>query len=157
MKKNILIHGVPDKDYYQQLKARKDIKSVYVTEFRPLLYGANLVAKELLKVKIKPVIICDNMVGFCLEKKMIDEIHIFAKKENDKGLLCFIGSMIYAICAIQNKAKVYVYKAGKIKKDFSNNDVLKLAGVKTTVGAVKGYCPTWEVVPADLAYKVSEL
>ena len=62
--KNItLLLGVFKDDFLDELK-RKKLKRVYVCEGRPGLESAKENAKQLIKRKIEPVIISDNMAGF---------------------------------------------------------------------------------------------
>lgn len=155
-KKTLLIHGIPHKDFYDELLERKDLKKIYVTEFRPNLFGAQQVCKELLKRKLKPILICDNMVGFCLEKRMIDEINLFAKSKTANGVICFVGSLIYAICARWNRAKVFVYPAGRVKKIPKNIHVLSFLGKRIAPSGVQGLVLLWEEVPNELIYKIKD-
>lgn len=155
-KRIILIHGIPSESFYESLDARKDIRKIYVTEFRPLLFGAQLVCRELLKRKLNPILICDNMVGFCLEKKMLDEINIFAKTKDEESAVCFVGSLIYAICANKNKAKIILSGAGKVKKAAKPADVLSFGGKRIAARGIRAYVPLWEKVPVGLISKISE-
>lgn len=152
-KRTILIHGVPNREFYDKLILRKDVGKIYVTEFRPALLGAKLVCKELLKRKLTPILVCDNMVGFCLEKRIINEVNIFFKSQAKDGAFCFVGSLIYAICAKNNRVKVFLHKAEAIKKAFKPNEVLEFCGKRVAVTGVQGYVPLWEKVPLELIKK----
>jgi methylthioribose-1-phosphate isomerase len=82
-----LIFGVPDVSFYETLKEKK----VFVAELRPALEGMNVVAPVLLKNKITPVLICDNMLGFCMKQGLVSKVFIFTPLEKaavlKRGLL----------------------------------------------------------------------
>jgi len=93
---------------YKAKKIYKDIK-VYACETRPLLQGARLTSWELLKKGITPILICDNMVGYLLKKKMIDKIIVGADRITQNGDVANkIGTYNLAILAFHHKIPFYV-------------------------------------------------
>jgi methylthioribose-1-phosphate isomerase len=140
-----LIFGVPEPSFYDRLKEKR----VFVAELRPGLEGAQVVAKELLKRGIQPVIICDNMLAFCMKRGLVKEVAIFYTALNKNVSLCRTGSLIAALCAKIHKIPVLLSKAGWIvqKRPVS---ILKIGGKKVTSQDLKNYVPLLEEVPLEL-------
>lgn len=140
-----LIFGVPESSFYDGIKE----KMVFVAELRPALEGAKVVAKELLKRGIQPVIICDNMLAFCMKRGLVKEVDIFYTALNKKGSLCRTGSLIAALCAKIHRIPVFLYKSGWIlqKRPVS---ILKIGAKKVTSQDLKNYVPLLEEVPLEL-------
>jgi hypothetical protein len=74
----------PAGSFYAQLKAKK----AFVAELRPALEGMKDVARELIRRGIQPVVICDNMMAFCMERKLVSVVHIFAQAGKNGVALC---------------------------------------------------------------------
>ncbi|MDD5019865.1 MAG: hypothetical protein PHH75_04590 [Candidatus Omnitrophica bacterium] len=140
-----LIFGVPQKDFYARLKAKK----VFVAELRPALEGMTDVAKELLRRRIQPVVICDNMMAFCMERKLVSAVHIFAQGKKKDVALCRTGSLIAALCARIHRIPVVLHE-GAMPREAKDADLLKIAGVKVTSSKIQTYVPLLEEVPMNL-------
>lgn len=143
-KKIPLIFGVPDKGFYKGLKG----KEVFVAELRPDIEGIKVVGPALLEAGIQPVIICDNMMAFCLGRGLVSGVHIFYEKKEEQGAVCRVGSLIAALCAKTHQVPVYLHKGPALRKKASS--LLKIDGVSVTSGKIKTYVPLAERVP--LAY-----
>lgn len=144
-----LIFGVPDKGFFETLKGKK----AFVAELRPGLEGARAVSKELLKRKITPVVICDNMLAFCMRQGLVSDTHIFYKAMKKEEAVCRAGSLIAALCAKAHGIPVYLYKSGEKKELVS--DLRKIGGRRVTVASIKTYVPACDRVPLDLIERVN--
>ena len=141
-----LIFGVPEPSFYGRLKEKR----VFVAELRPALEGTKVVAKELLKRGIQPVIICDNMLAFCMKRGLVKDVSIFYTALNKNTSLCRTGSLIAALCARIHKIPVLLYKTGWIVSK-TPVSLLKIGGKKVTSQDLKNYVPLLEEVPLELA------
>ncbi|OQX82074.1 MAG: S-methyl-5-thioribose-1-phosphate isomerase [Candidatus Omnitrophica bacterium 4484_70.1] len=93
---------------YKAKRVYKDIK-VFACETRPLLQGARLTCWELLERRIKVTLICDNMVGYLMQKGMIDEVIVGADRITRCGDVANkIGTYNLAVLAFHHKIPFYV-------------------------------------------------
>ena len=139
-----LIFGVPDDSFYETLEAKK----VFVAELRPALEGMKVVAGSLLKKKVTPVVICDNMLGFCMKQGLVEKVFIFTHAVSRDTVLCRTGSLIAALAAQAHGIPVYLYKAKNavLKKA----TLAKIGNKKVTTASIKTYAPVYEEVPKTL-------
>ncbi len=143
-KKIPLIFGVPDKGFYKGLKA----KEVFVAEVRPDIDGIKVVAPALLEAGVQPIVICDNMMAFCLGRGLVSAAHIFFEKKEAEAAVCRAGSLVAALCARAHKVPVYLHKGAPLKKKASS--LLKIDNISVTSAKIKTFVPLAERVP--LAY-----
>ncbi len=139
-----LIFGVPGDSFFDSFTAKK----VFVAELRPGLEGAKGVSEKFLKKGVEPVVICDNMLGFCMKRGLVQDVHIFYSALGEKTVLCRTGSLIAALCAKMHGLTTYLYPSRPISKRSAS--LLKIGGLKVTSGAIKTYVPALEEVPLEL-------
>lgn len=144
IKKIPLIFGVPPKSFYARISEKK----AFVAELRPGLEGMQIVAGELLKNHIRPVIICDNMLAFCMKQGLVKEAHIFCEGLSKRSGLCRTGSLIAALCAKAHHVPVFLHQGRVAGRKPSS--LLKMAGMKVTSTDIKTYVPFFEEVPLTL-------
>jgi translation initiation factor 2B subunit (eIF-2B alpha/beta/delta family) len=137
-----LVFGVPGKKFFDHFSAPE----AFVAELRPGLEGIKKTAAGLLKKGIQPVIICDNMMAFCMERGRVERVIIFASSISKKSARCRTGSLIAALCAKAHGIPVVVYRSAPLKKAGS---LLKIAGQPVTSGRMKTFVPTDELVPLE--------
>src|SRR3989344_4378522 len=117
-----LLLGVASDALFGILKKRK-AKHVIVLEGRPKLEGAKILCRKLLKHKITPTLISDNMAGVFFYKDFVKEIWIAYYKTDNDGAICPIGAMILGVLGKKHVIPVYlVPAAGKTKTKGSPND-----------------------------------
>ena len=143
-KKIPLIFGVPDASFYNSLNEKK----VFVAELRPGLEGMKIVASRLLEKHIQPVIICDNMMAFCMQRGFVKKVFIFSQTGAQKKNICRTGSLIAALAAKKHKIPVYLFKTKAVLLKASS--LLKINGQKVTSAHIKTYVPLLEEVPGAL-------
>src|SRR3990167_6147313 len=75
IKKNsvVLLQGVFKTSVFDLLKQKK-VEEVFVLEGRPGLESARQSCRELLKRKIRPTLVTDNMAGFLFYKNLVKEV-----------------------------------------------------------------------------------
>ncbi len=153
--KTILIHGLPDKEHLDLLKKRK-IKEAFVMEGRPALVGAKLLCKELLKRKIKPILITDNMAGFLFYKNFVDEIWATYQEQNEKGAVCQIGTLVLGVLGKRHNVSLNLVPSGfKSPKEGKQKDILEFNSVRVAPKGIKGYVPLIEFVSRQYISKVN--
>ena len=88
-------------------KQGKKIK-VIATETRPLLQGARLTAYELKRDGIPVTLITDNMVGYVMHKKLVDEVIVGADRIVQDAVINKIGTFTVAVIAKEHGIPFYV-------------------------------------------------
>ena len=149
VKKNsvVLLQGVFAPSLFDLLKTRK-IKEVFILEGRPGLDAAKHSCRELLKRKIKPTLIADNMAGFLFYKSLVKEVWLSYQSTDKSGALCQIGGLICGVLGWKHKIPVYAYPSGqKLKLLGRPNDISYFNGIKVAPNNIPGYVPLVEQVP----------
>jgi len=149
IKKNsaILLQGVFEPSIFDLFKRRK-IKRAFVLEGRPGLEAARQSCRELLRRKIKPTLISDNMAGFLFYKKMVKEAWLACQSEDKDGALCQIGGLILGVLGRKHKVPVYTYPSGQVLQLLGRpKDVFYFNGMKVAPAGIHGYVPLVEWVP----------
>lgn len=143
-----LVFGVPDASFYASFHETFKEKKVFVAELRPGLEGMNIVSKEFLKMGIVPVVICDNMMAFCMQRGLVGEVHIFSSSRDNKKGSCRTGSLVAALCARMHNIPVYMHASqSKVSKGF---DLTKIGNDSVTIQGIRTYAPLLEEVPLSL-------
>lgn len=143
---SILLHGFFEKNFPNVLKEQK-VKEVFVMEARPYLDGAKKLCPQLLKNKITPVLIADNMAGFLFFKNYIKEVWISYQSEKENDLVCPTGSLILGILAKKHGIVVKAFPAVRTKKANKSADaILSFNGKRVAAKGVKGFAPLTENV-----------
>lgn len=142
-----LLHGIANDTLFGLLKKRK-AKHVFVLEGRPKLEGAKVLCRKLLKKKITPTLISDNMAGFLFYKDFVKEVWVAYQSVDSQGALCSIGALILGVLGKKHNVPVYLTPAaGKTKTMGSPNDILKFEGKQIAAKGVKTYVPLVENLP----------
>ena len=82
---------------------------VYVTETRPKLQGARLTALELKYENIPVTVICDNMVGYIMQKELVNKVFVGADRILRTGhVINKIGTYTIAVLAKYHNVPFYV-------------------------------------------------
>jgi methylthioribose-1-phosphate isomerase len=156
-KKYLLIYGQFKDSFYRMLKEEKEIAGIFVLESRPNLEGAKEVCRKLLKLKITPTLICDNMAGFCFYQDKIKAVHLAQQKLARDYAVCKTGSLGLAICAKYHKIPVYLYpSAVLVKSHCKPEDIYYFAGKKVAPSGIKAYTSLIEQVPLKYISGVEE-
>jgi len=156
-KKSItLIHGVVQDSLFDLLKNRK--KSVfYILEGRPQLAAAKSVSKQLIKRKIVPTLIADNMAGFLFYKDLVKEVWLSYQCADKNGAICDIGALILGVLGKRHYVPVRLYpSARKTQLLAKQSEILNFNGVRTAPKNVRGYAPLVEWVPRKYISKIYE-
>lgn len=168
-KKIPLVFGVPQASFFETFEGEE----LFVAELRPGLEGARAVARRCLKRGLRPIIICDNMLAYCMKEGLVSQVFIFYDRMGRQAALCRCGSMIAAVCAKLHNIPVFLYPASQktpgLPGDKSStgchcmaspgdfhpsqrtarraSSLAKIAGVRVTSDSIKTYVPLQEEVP----------
>jgi len=142
-----ILHGIFPDSFFAILKKAK-VKKAYVLEARPYLDGAKILSKKLLKHKIQPVLIADNMAGFLFYKNLVKEVWISYQEVSEKNVLCKIGGLILSVLAKKHNVPVKVFPSGKRKKYIANpKSIFSFNGSHVAAKGIDGFVPLLEEVP----------
>lgn len=143
----VMVHGNFHPSFFALLKERK-VKSAFVLEGRPGLEGAKVLCAQLLKDRIKPVLIADNMAGFCFSKGYVKEVWVTYQEDKGDSLFCSVGSLILSILAKRHHAAVKAFPAAKKSAILApQKSIFSFAGKRVAAKGVKGFVPLLEDVP----------
>ncbi len=150
----VLVQGVVHDSLFDVFKKQK-IRNVLIMEGRPRLKAAKILSQQLLKRKITPTLIADNMAGFLFYKKMIKEVWVAYQVVDPNGALCDVGGLILGVLGKQHKIPVYLYPCGWSSGSLGlPQDLLNFNGTRVAPQNVKTYVPLMEWVPKKYITKV---
>jgi len=153
--------GVIRMAYRQGKKIR-----VVATETRPLLQGARLTAFELKQEKIPFTLITDNMVGWVMQKRMVNKVIVGADRILVSGhVINKIGTYTIAVLAKQHGIPFYVAAPTTtidskstveqvIIEERKPEEILKICGCKIAPEKIHVYNPAFDITPPELVTKI---
>jgi methylthioribose-1-phosphate isomerase len=131
---------------------------VFATETRPLLQGARLTAYELKRDGIPVTLITDSMVGFMMEKSIIDLVIVGADRIVRDAVINKIGTLSIAVLAKEFDVPFYVaapfstMDLDHVSKDIiieerDLKEVTHIMGSRITVKDIKVKNPAFDITP----------
>ncbi len=81
---------------------------VFATETRPKLQGARLTVYELEREGIPVTLITDNMIGYAMQKKLVNKVIVGADRIVRDAVINKIGTFTIAVLAKEHKMPFYV-------------------------------------------------
>ena len=143
----VLLQGIP-KDSFLKVLTKKKFRNIYVLEGRPRGEGVALLCEKLLKRKIKPTLIADNMAGFLFYKNLVKEVWIAYQSLHQNGAFCSMGALILGVLGKHHRIPVYLVPSAIKTDDMGRQeDILRFQGARIAPKGVKGYVPLIERVP----------
>ncbi|MCK5015080.1 MAG: hypothetical protein KAS66_14820, partial [Candidatus Omnitrophica bacterium] len=156
IKKNniILIQGVFEPSFFDLIKKKRG-KEFFILEGRPGLEAAKRSSRELIKRKMKPTLIADNMAGFLFYKNLVNEVWLSYQFIDKKGALCQIGGLILGVLGRRHKVPVCLYPSGqKLQLLGRPKEISSFNGRRVAPSNIPGYVPLVEWVPKKYIGKV---
>lgn len=143
----VLIQGVVKGSLFDLLIKRK-CKEIFILEGRPTLEAAMFSCQTLLKRKIFPTLISDNMAGFLFYRNLVKEVWIAYQFDEKDGALCDIGALILGVLGKRHNVPVNLYPAQR-KTHFigRQKDLIYFQEKRIAPLGVKGYAPLLEWLP----------
>jgi methylthioribose-1-phosphate isomerase len=148
--KYVLLYGVPPKNQYafliSALKA-EHAESILVPEMRPQLWGAQIVARELLARNAPTTLISDNMMGTLFAHGEIAKLCLFYDELTEAGPRAICGSLLAAQLAHLHGCAIELFDGDSQRVLTLDEDVSTFMG-KNICPAGVSLCPVdSEVVP----------
>ncbi len=151
--KYLLVFGLPRKEDYSflahALKAEQ-AQRILIPEMRPQLWGARVVARELLKRRVPATLISDNMMGTLFAQGQIHHLYLFYSELGAEGPKGICGSLLAASLARAHGVQIDLLEAESIKELPVDSDVSTFLGRKVMPPQVAVYPLALEVLPWTL-------
>lgn len=137
----------------------KKIK-VIATETRPKLQGARLTTYELMRDGIPVTLICDNMVGYVMHKRMVDKVVVGADRIVRDAVVNKIGTYTIAVLAKAHNIPFYVAapkstfdlkrtSADVIIEERKPEEVTHFGSQRIAAEGVKALNPAFDITPLN--------
>lgn len=154
-KTSIVLHGVFEESLFDELQKR-NIKEVFILEGRPNLEAAATSSKQLLKRKITPKLISDNMAGYLFYKNLVKEVWMTYQFTDQNGALCDIGALILGVLGKKHNIPVNLFPSNR-RTSFlgKESDILKFQNKQVAPVGIKSYVPLVEWLPNEYITKVN--
>ena len=114
--KYLLLYGVPPKSGYDLLREAvrtERAASLLVPEMRPELWGAHVVARELLTRELRVTLISDNMMGILFAQGEISKLCFFYSSLADHGPRGICGSLLAVQLARLHGVPIELFSAAE--------------------------------------------
>ncbi|MEM3536514.1 MAG: S-methyl-5-thioribose-1-phosphate isomerase [Candidatus Bathyarchaeia archaeon] len=133
---------------------------VIATETRPKLQGARLTTYELMCDGIPVTLICDNMVGYVIHKRMVDKVVVGADRIVRDAVVNKIGTYTIAVLAKAHSIPFYVAapkstfdlkrtSADVIIEERKPEEVTHFGSQRIAAEGVKALNPAFDITPLN--------
>jgi len=155
----LLIYGVPRPESYPYLSysgKTAETQALLVPEMRPHLWGAQVVAGELLRRQIPMTLISDNMMGSFFARGEIRRLCLFYSELGPKGPVGICGSLLAVLLARAHRVPIELLSAGESDRPPLDRDVSTFLGQQVSPEGVATYPVEREVIPWALFKNASD-
>src|SRR5258706_2524168 len=151
--KYLLIFGVPPANQYaflsSALKAER-AESILVPEMRPQLWGAQVVARELLSHEVPTTLISDNIMGTLFAQGEIRKLCFFYNDLTEAGAQGICGSLLAVQLARLHGVAIELFAGEQPQENTLDLDVTTFMGKPTCPTGVTVHSIASEIVPWGL-------
>jgi Initiation factor 2 subunit family len=151
--KYLLVFGLPGKEDYSflahALKA-EEAQRILIPEMRPQLWGARIVARELVKRQIPATLISDNMMGTLFAQRQIHRLYLFYAGLTEPGPAAICGSLLAARLARAHGVGIELLESEETKELPRDLDVSTFLGHQIIAPQVAVYPIENELLPWEL-------
>jgi methylthioribose-1-phosphate isomerase len=151
--KYLLVFGLPRKEDYSflghALKA-EEAQRILIPEMRPQLWGARIVARELVKRQIPATLISDNMMGTLFAQRQIHRLYLFYAGLAEPGPAAICGSLLAARLARAHGIAIELLESEETKELPLDLDVSTFLGHQIIAPQIAVYPIENELLPWEL-------
>lgn len=150
----ILLQGVFEEGFFDRFSGQPQDR-IFILEGRPGLTAARSNGQALLKRKIKPTVLADNMPGFLFYKKKVKEVWIAYQSADAQGALCSIGALVLAVLALRHNVPVLLSR-GTYQRELmaKEKEIFSFNGQRVSASGIRGYVPLVEWVDKKYITKI---
>jgi methylthioribose-1-phosphate isomerase len=148
--KYLLIYGIPPKSQYSFLRSAlqaEQAERVLVPEMRPQLWGAQVIAPELLKRHAPTTLISDNIMGTLFAQGEIRKLCLFYESLTEAGPKGICGSLVAVQLARLHGVPIELFSGEGRSDSTADQDVSTFMGKKICPAGVAVRPVEAEVVP----------
>jgi methylthioribose-1-phosphate isomerase len=146
----LLVYGIPPKRQYSFLASAlkaEQAEAILVPEMRPELWGARLVARELLERKAPVTLISDNMMGTLFAQGEIRKLCLFYSGLGEQGPSGICGSLLAVQQARLHGVPIELFEAEQRDDAAMDRDVATFLGQRVCPAGVTVRPLEKEVLP----------
>jgi hypothetical protein len=151
--KYLLVFGVPKRDSYDFLThalRAEQADRILVPEMRPELFGARIVARELLHRSVPVTLISDNMMGTLFARDEVRKLYLFYTGLSERGPEGICGSLLAARLARAHGVFVELQECEKINEASPDREVATFLGQRIIPDGASVYPLEKEILPWEL-------
>ncbi|HEX2227208.1 MAG TPA: hypothetical protein VHM64_08700 [Candidatus Binatia bacterium] len=151
--KYLLVYGVPQQSQISSLinaLAAEQAESILVPEMRPQLWGAQIVARELLERNAPTTLVSDNMMGTLFAQGEIRKLCFFHTGLTDAGPAGICGSLLAVQLARLHGVPIETFDAGSRSDATLDSDASTFMGKRICPAGVAVRAVDAEVIPWNL-------
>ncbi len=151
--KYLLVHGVPAEASYPMLAAVAKVEKVHsilVPEMRPELWGARIVARELMRHGLPTTLISDNMMGTLFAQGQIAKLFLFHRGVFEQGPSGYCGALLATHLAKSHGVAIELQKSQVIGDPTMDHDVGTFLGEKVVPEGVAIHPIEAETIPWEM-------
>jgi methylthioribose-1-phosphate isomerase len=148
--KYLLVFGVPRRDAYDFLKhalKAEQANRILVPEMRPELWGARIVAPELLRRNVPTTLISDNMMGILFARGEIRQLYLFYSGLSQTGPQGICGSLLAVRLARAHGVPTELQECAEVAEAPLDRDVSSFLGQRVIPDGVSIYPLEKEIIP----------
>ena len=151
--KYLLVYGVPQQSQISSVMAAlaaEQAESILVPEMRPQLWGAQIVARELLERNAPTTLISDNMMGTLFAQGEIRKLCLFYTRRTAEGPEGICGSLLAVQLARLHGVPVETFDGRSRYESTLDNDASTFMGKRICPAGVAVRTVHAEVIPWNL-------
>ncbi len=156
-KRYLLVFGIPRKNDYKYLADRLETEgaeSILLPEMRPELWGARVVARELLHRKIPLTLIADNTMGTLIAREEVRRLYLFSKGISESEPRGACGSLMVLRLARAHGVPVELLESATAREAALDDNVATFLGQRIIPPGVTVYPVENEIIPPVLLNEI---
>ncbi|HEU4340392.1 MAG TPA: hypothetical protein VFU31_02360 [Candidatus Binatia bacterium] len=146
----LLVYGVPARENYDLLVhalRAETADGVLLPEMRPELWGARVVARELLRRNVPTTLVSDNMMGALFAQAQIGRLYLFCEQLRQEGPSGICGSLLAARLARAHGVPIELQDGESQNEAPLDGDVATFLGRRVSPEGVTIYPLEKEMLP----------
>ncbi len=143
VKKNLLTFGVPGEDFPEFLKVHYPSGqwTIWCAESRPFETAVSERLRALIAAGYETFVIADNMIGFCMAQKKVQDVFVFYQRLTSEEASCQGGSLLVAVLAKELGIDCNLYPTDFDFEKAASGDSLCYAGKHIVPPGAKSFIP----------------
>lgn len=148
--KYLLVFGVPGRESYDFLAHAlrgEQADGILLPEMRPQLWGARVIARELLRRKVPTTLVSDNMIGALFAQAQIRQLYLFCEALRQEGPSAICGALLAVRLARAHGVPIELQEGEPQNEAPPDGDVSTFLGRRVSPDGVAIYPLEKETLP----------